>query len=109
MKSTISAQLSAAWTSTARLERSATLCPKAFWRHAIFTGDTHDKLDRMRAFRHRERNSCGFGLDGQIVLERAREVIQAYDALAADVRRFLAAQTGTMPKSSASANALIVA
>ena len=49
-------------------------------------------LDRTRVFRHRERNSYGFDLDAGIVLERAREIIPADNALKADMRRFLSAQ-----------------
>jgi len=63
-------------------------------RDAVVTDETHALLDKMRAFRHRERNTYGFNLDTVIVLERAREVIQAYDGLAADVRRLLDAYPG---------------
>jgi hypothetical protein len=61
-------------------------------RSAILTDKTHELLDKMRGFRHRERNSYAFDLDTSIVLERAHEAIEAYDGLAADVRRFLAEQ-----------------
>jgi hypothetical protein len=64
-------------------------------RGPIVTPETYDLLNRMRSFRHRERNTYGFDLDPEIVFERAREVVQAYDALAADVRRFLDAQEDT--------------
>jgi hypothetical protein len=61
-------------------------------RGAVLTPDTHELLNRMRSFRHRERNTFGFDLDTTIVLERTREMIQAYAALTEDVRRFLAEQ-----------------
>lgn len=59
-------------------------------RDAVLTRETLGLLDRMRAFRHRERNSYGFNLDTDIVLERACEAIQAFDKFAVDVRRLLA-------------------
>jgi hypothetical protein len=62
-------------------------------RQAVLSEDTYALLDRMRAFRHRERNAYGFNLDTTIVIERAREVIRAFDALVSDVRRLL----GTLP------------
>jgi hypothetical protein len=61
-------------------------------RNAIVSQETLALLDRMRAFRHRERNTYGFHLDTAIVLERGREVIRAYNGLADDVRRFLEAR-----------------
>jgi hypothetical protein len=54
--------------------------------------ETYVLLDRTRVFRHWKRNSYGFDLDAGIVLERARETILAYNALEADMRRFLSAQ-----------------
>jgi hypothetical protein len=59
-------------------------------RTAVLKPTTHELLDRMRAFRHRVRNTFGFELDTPIVLERASEVIRAYRGLAHDLRRFLA-------------------
>jgi hypothetical protein len=60
-------------------------------RGPIIEQKTFELLDRMRSFRHRERNSYGHGLRFDIVVERAREMIQGFDTFAADVRRFLSA------------------
>jgi hypothetical protein len=58
-------------------------------RVAVITEVTYRQLDKMRAFRHRQRNIYGFDLDTAVVIERAREVITAYDSLVADIRNLL--------------------
>ena len=47
------------------------------------------RLDRLRAFRHRERNTYGFDLDLGIVLERSAEAVAAFDPFQAEITRFL--------------------
>lgn len=46
-------------------------------------------MDRMRSFRHRERNSYGGQLDFDIVLERAKESLTAFGLFRAEVEGFL--------------------
>ena len=58
-------------------------------REAILSTDTHVLLDRLRSFRHRERNTYGFNLDPIIVHERASEAVKAFHHFQSDVARFL--------------------
>lgn len=46
-------------------------------------------LDRLRAFRHRERNTYGINLDFGIVVERAREAVEGFGIFRDEVRKFL--------------------
>jgi len=57
-------------------------------RDAILSKETAAQLDRLRAFRHRERNSYVSGLDLHIVVDRARDTVHGFSLLRADVRRF---------------------
>jgi hypothetical protein len=63
--------------------------PIADVRDAVIGPDLYSKLDRLRSFRHRERNSYGLQLDSCIVLERAKEAVIAFDVFRIDVERFL--------------------
>lgn len=56
----------------ALLQRMAN--PHADIRPAVISGACLTARNRLRAFRHRERNSYGLRLDPDIVLERAQEV-----------------------------------
>lgn len=58
-------------------------------RPGILSQECFDALDRLRAFRHRERNSYGSDLDGDIVAERAVEMVQAFALFERDVMAFL--------------------
>ncbi len=43
-------------------------------RLAVISATRLIALNRLRAFRHRERNSCGLRLEPDIVLDRAQEI-----------------------------------
>lgn len=58
-------------------------------RPAIVSETCLARLDRLRAFRHRERNTYGFDLDLGIVLERSAEAVEAFDIFRAEVMTFL--------------------
>ena len=45
-------------------------------------------LDRLRAFRHRERNTYGPDLDFDIILDRSAEAVAAFDVFRGEVRAF---------------------
>lgn len=55
-------------------------------RPPVISGDCHRRLDRLRAFRHRERNSYGTHLDFDIVVERGREAVTTFDLFHGEVR-----------------------
>lgn len=55
------------------------------------------QMDRLRAFRHRERNSYGINLDPDIVLERGGEAVEAFHAFHAEVRDFFDGATKARP------------
>ncbi|MDC7789792.1 hypothetical protein PQJ75_26845 [Rhodoplanes sp. TEM] len=58
-------------------------------RDAVISEDCFVALDRLRAFRHRERNSYGFILDVGIVLERAAQTGPAVERFRLEVEAFL--------------------
>ena len=58
-------------------------------RDAIISARCCAALDRLRAFRHRVRNSYGFDLDGDIVVERAGEAVRAFAMFEAEVEAFM--------------------
>lgn len=57
-------------------------------RGAVLSQDGLRLMDRLRAFRHRERNTYGINLDADIVLERAAEALTAFQVFRAQVRAF---------------------
>lgn len=57
-------------------------------RAAILSKETAAELDRLRAFRHRGRNSYVSGLDLNIVVDRAQDAVRAFSLFRADVRSF---------------------
>ena len=57
-------------------------------RAAVISHRCHQDMDRLRSFRHRERNSYGINLDAGIVLERGTEALRAFDAFRSEVRSF---------------------
>lgn len=57
-------------------------------RKAVITSTTFDALDKLRSFRHRERNSYGVKLDQEIVLERAEECLTAFSDFHSDLMTF---------------------
>jgi hypothetical protein len=59
-------------------------------RDAVISAESYRALDRLRAFRHRERNSYGLSLDPEIVLERAMQTKPAFEGFRADVAAFAA-------------------
>jgi len=54
----------------------------------LISQETFDALDKVRAFRHRERNSYGTKLNTDIVMQRADECIQAFELFMKDVLQF---------------------
>jgi hypothetical protein len=58
-------------------------------RGAVISAECHGVLNKLRAFRHRERNTYGVQLDYQIVVERVREAIAGFELFCRDVRYFL--------------------
>lgn len=73
---------------TALLRRMAHPFPDV--RKAVISDDCYKQLDRLRAFRYRERNTYGAHLDFDIVVERSREAVAAFDLFRHEVRAFFA-------------------
>ena len=48
-------------------------------------------MDKLRAFRHRERNTYGMNLDFEIVIERATEAVTGFERFSSEVRLFFLA------------------
>lgn len=61
-------------------------------RNAIISRECYAVLDKLRAFRHRERNSYGIHLDLSVVIERAREAVAGFETFRAEVMAFLEQQ-----------------
>jgi len=59
-------------------------------RRAIISAECYAQLDRLRAFRHRERNTYGLNLDLDVVVQRANEAIVALRKFHEEARTFLA-------------------
>jgi hypothetical protein len=57
-------------------------------REAVISEECFKELDRLRAFRHRERNSYGLVLDPEIVLERAVQASEAFEKFRSEVSVF---------------------
>jgi hypothetical protein len=58
-------------------------------RPAIISAECYALLDKLRSFRHRERNSYGVRLDFDIVVERDREALAGLSMFRDEVRAFL--------------------
>jgi hypothetical protein len=58
-------------------------------RDAVITPTCFELLDKLRAFRHRERNSYGFDLDFGIVFERGHEAVAAFRLFRQEIEDFL--------------------
>lgn len=58
-------------------------------RGAVITPECQGQLDRLRAFRHRERNSYGLTLDTEIVVERAHETQSIFQRFKQEIVAFL--------------------
>nr|WP_304375212.1 hypothetical protein [Rhizobium alvei] len=56
-------------------------------RERVLSDETYRALDAIRAFRHRERNSYGMSLDADIVEERVREAVEAFEMFRLDIKR----------------------
>lgn len=63
-------------------------CPFPQVRGPIISGKCHAVLDRLRAFRHRERNTYGVNLDFGTVVERAHEAVAGFEIFRREVRTF---------------------
>ena len=57
-------------------------------RKAMISDECYKSLDRLRAFRHRERNTYGTHLDFDIVVERSHEAVAAFELFRREVRSF---------------------
>ncbi len=57
-------------------------------RAAVISHNCHHDMDRLRSFRHRERNTYGIHLDSDIVLERGTEALQAFHRFRNEVSTF---------------------
>jgi hypothetical protein len=58
-------------------------------RSAIISAECYAILDKLRSFRHRERNSYGVRLDFDIVIERGREALSGLSIFRNEVLAFL--------------------
>jgi hypothetical protein len=72
----------------ALLRRMANPFPEV--REAIISAECYTQLDRLRAFRHRERNTYGLNLDLDVVVQRANEAIVAVHKFHQEARTFFA-------------------
>src|SRR5262249_53423423 len=75
------------------LRRMAHAFPGA--RKEVISDECYRQMDRLRSFRHRERNTYGTNLDFDIVVERSREAVAAFALFRSDVRRFFASGPGS--------------
>lgn len=57
-------------------------------RDAVISENCYDRLNDLRAFRHRERNSYGFGLRLDRVIEIAGAAVATFDLFCQDVSGF---------------------
>lgn len=57
-------------------------------RGPIISGECYAVLDKLRAFRHRERNNYGINLDFGIVVERGGEAVAGFAMFSLEVRAF---------------------
>jgi hypothetical protein len=58
-------------------------------RPAIISAECFGLLDKLRSFRHRERNSYGVRLDFEIVVERSREAVAGLSMFRDEVLTFV--------------------
>jgi hypothetical protein len=58
-------------------------------RGPFISKECYGVLDKLRAFRHRERNTYGINLDFGIAVERAHEAVSGFDVFCREVRAFL--------------------
>lgn len=58
-------------------------------RDAVISAECFKQLDLLRAFRHRERNTYGLGLDANIVRERAAQATAAFENFHAEINAFI--------------------
>ena len=66
-------------------------------RAAVISEQTYKVLDRLRSFRHRERNTYGLVLDTDIVVERANQTIEAFGQFSLELAVFIAAMNSSDP------------
>ena len=55
-------------------------------------------VDKLRSFRHRERNTYGFNLDFPISVERAREAVESFALFRTKIRAFFKRNAQNQPK-----------
>ena len=68
------------------LRRMANTYPER--RGPIISAKCYLVMDKLRAFRHRERNTYGINLDFEIVVERATEAVAGFELFRHEVRVF---------------------
>lgn len=66
-------------------------------RGAVISQESLGLLNKLRAFRHRERNAYSFSLDFEIVVERAGNALDALASFQTDVRHFFDGWPGQSP------------
>jgi len=69
-------------------------------RDAVISSECFMALDRLRAFRHRARNTYGLILDRDIVLERAVQTKAAFVTFRSEIDAFAAKTQDTQPENS---------
>jgi hypothetical protein len=57
-------------------------------RNSVISDECYRQTDRLRAFRHRERNTYGTNLDFDIVVEQSGEAVTTFSAFHNNVRLF---------------------
>lgn len=57
-------------------------------RGPIISAECYLVMDKLRAFRHRERNTYGMNLDFEIVVNRATEAVAGFERFRDEVRAF---------------------
>ncbi len=77
---------------TALLRRLANPFPGA--RDAVLSKDCFAILNKLRAFRHRERNTYGINLDAAIVVDRAHEAVAGFALFRMEVTAFCRQECG---------------
>lgn len=81
---------SAGW-HAALLRRMANPFPGV--RPSVISRDCYAVLDKLRSFRHRERNTYGINLDSGIVAERGHQAVAGFSMFREEVRAFLRRET----------------
>ena len=74
-------------------------------RGPIISAKCYSVMDKLRAFRHRERNTYGMDLDYRIVVERASEAVAGFKLFKHEVRAFFGQGNNDEPDDEAAPDA----